>query len=61
MANKTPSNPDGCKSEEPSGPAPASEAEEHQRPVAPVRQKIGEAAGNLRQRSDWFRKRTGEP
>jgi hypothetical protein len=61
MAKKTPTSRNGCELEETSGPAPATETEEQQRPVAPVREKIGEARGNLRQRSDWFRKRSGEP
>jgi len=61
MAKKMPTRPDGCEPEETSGAAPVVETEEQQRPVAPVREKIGEARGNLRQRSDWFRKRSGEP
>ncbi len=61
MAKKTPTSQNGCESEESSGPAPVAETEEQQRPVSPVREKIGEGPGNLRQRSDWFRKRSGEP
>ncbi len=60
MVKKTPSSPNDCESAETSETPPASETQEQERPVAPVRQKIGEARGNLRQRSDWFRKRSGD-
>jgi len=61
MVKKTPTSREGCEPEQPSGPASAAEPEDLERPVAPVREKIGEAPGNLRQLSDWFRKRSGEP
>lgn len=60
MAEKTPGSRNGCESEETSKPPPAVETEVQKRPVAPVREKIGEERGNLRQRSDWFRKRFGD-
>lgn len=60
MAKKVPSEPKDCEAEESSEPRPDSEPREPQRPVTPVREKIGEERGNLRRRSDWFRKRSGD-
>lgn len=39
---------------------PAEEKESDVKNLRPVRPKIGETADNLKQRSDWFQKRTGK-
>jgi hypothetical protein len=65
MAKKTPKDQTGCDTEETSGSRPESEEQkpeeaESEESVTPVREKIGEPRGNLRGRSDWFRRRSGD-
>jgi hypothetical protein len=61
MAKKDSKDRTGCEMEETPESRPVSETQEQpQRPVTPVREKIGEGHGNLRGRSDWFRKRSGD-
>lgn len=54
------SDRENCEPEEPSDSPSAHEEEEKGRAVPQVREKIGEARGNLRQRSEWFRHRSGK-
>lgn len=59
--DKESSDRENCEPEEEPSDSPSARGEEKkERAVPPVREKIGEARGNLRQRSEWFRRRSGK-
>jgi hypothetical protein len=50
---RTPDEHECDQKAEPSPPPPAK--------IKPVKERVGESAGNLRRRQAWFRKRTSDP
>jgi hypothetical protein len=52
------SDKENCEPEEPSDSPSVSKEEKKGRAVPQVREKIGEARGNLHQRSEWFQHRS---
>lgn len=61
MDKKQTRDHEGSGPEDSSGSPLSSEMKKIKAPITPVRAKIGEARGNLQQRSDWFQRRSGGP